>query len=292
MNRSHDEPRPPKKEAEVRQGKPCKRGHSGLRIVKNNDCTECSKLRKKPLRAGRVKCRRCKLAFIRQKGEDFRICLRCREHCTRCDIELTDETYDMTAKKRKQYICKACVAQVVRNTTNKENQRDYDLLRNYGITVNEYNRLLTAQNGVCWICGRPPKKVSLSVDHEHAPGERRRDPRERRARVRGLLCWHCNNAIAKFDDSPAFLRRAADYLEQWPGQKTLQSSALGTIMMPAMSGLPDGECHHQAPGKPGGVVGYSHPITDPCPLRDEYDETMQRSHRHLPDMVDPDMKKS
>ena len=58
------------------------------------------------------------------------------------------------------------------------------LRRTYGITIEEYEAVVAAQGGVCSICGRPPKKVRLSLDHDHKTG-----------RMRGLLCVPCNRAL-------------------------------------------------------------------------------------------------
>ena len=62
--------------------------------------------------------------------------------------------------------------------------------------------MLKSQQGTCLICGRPPGKYRLSVDHSHETGE-----------VRGLLCARCNRGIGLFWDDPVIFRRAADYLE-------------------------------------------------------------------------------
>src|SRR5262249_27729358 len=58
---------------------------------------------KNNLRAGKTKCRRCKNVFLRLKGEYFRICTRCREHCTRCDALLNVTTEYDHVKERNQY---------------------------------------------------------------------------------------------------------------------------------------------------------------------------------------------
>jgi hypothetical protein len=42
--------------------------------------------------------------------------------------------------------------------------------------------------------------------------------------VRGLLCWACNGAIAKFKDDPVRLANAAKYCEQWPAQTILKEN--------------------------------------------------------------------
>lgn len=84
--------------------------------------------------------------------------------------------------------------------------REENLRRRYGLTVADYEALLTQQNGVCAICGKAcPTRGRLSVDHDHATGE-----------VRGLACHKCNTALGLFDDNPTLLRAAAAYLETAP----------------------------------------------------------------------------
>ncbi|MCI0562656.1 MAG: endonuclease VII domain-containing protein [Nitrososphaera sp.] len=176
-------------------------------------------------RGGKRKCQRCRVVFDKPSGEKIALCPRCKTHCSRCDKPLTSETWGGTQAKsqkaRFNYRCKACNAETAKNTIDKNKARDTTLVRTYGITLNEYNRILEAQGGVCWICKRPPTNRALNVDHKHEVGERRRDPRGKRPRVRGLLCWRCNASIAKFDDNPTLLRSAAEYLESCPAQEIL-----------------------------------------------------------------------
>ena len=100
--------------------------------------------------------------------------------------------------------------------------RDLYLRRTYGITEAEYELILDAQNGRCWICNKRPKKRRLHVDHEHVKRDKKADPMLKRTKVRGLLCWGCNTAIAKFGDDSERLRNAADYIDIWPAQDILQ----------------------------------------------------------------------
>lgn len=84
----------------------------------------------------------------------------------------------------------------------KLRERAGHLKRKYGITLADYERMLDEQGGCCAICRRPPREGStLHVDHEHAT-----------ERVRGLLCFTCNNALGDFEDDPAALRAALSYL--------------------------------------------------------------------------------
>lgn len=78
----------------------------------------------------------------------------------------------------------------------------YRLKHFYKITPEDYERMLTEQNGVCAICGQPPrgKMKRLSVDHNHTTGE-----------VRGLLCITCNRVAGYLDNKP-WLAAASKYL--------------------------------------------------------------------------------
>jgi hypothetical protein len=71
-------------------------------------------------------------------------------------------------------------------------QRAYGLKRRYGITVEEYDELLSQQEGRCAICYRIVEET-LCVDHNHVTGK-----------IRGLLCTRCNRSLGwleRFDSS-------------------------------------------------------------------------------------------
>lgn len=96
-----------------------------------------------------------------------------------------------------------------RHKLSKEAQRHYGLKRYYGLTGEDYGRMLAEQGGVCSICSKPEirlgpdgKPVPLHVDHDHETNE-----------VRSLLCYKCNSALGSMEDNPANLRKAADYIE-------------------------------------------------------------------------------
>jgi hypothetical protein len=84
----------------------------------------------------------------------------------------------------------------------KRSLRKTHLKQKYGLTVEDYERMLEAQGGGCAICGRPPRDdISLHVDHDHETGL-----------IRGLLCFPGNNAIGLMKDDPERLVRAAEYI--------------------------------------------------------------------------------
>lgn len=76
-----------------------------------------------------------------------------------------------------------------------------NLIRRYGITVEQYKEMYKAQNGKCLICGKPEQK--LHVDHCHETGY-----------VRGLLCGSCNRALGLLKDNTDFLLKAIAYLQR------------------------------------------------------------------------------
>lgn len=77
-------------------------------------------------------------------------------------------------------------------------------LAEYGLTPDQFERMLTAQGEACAIC-EDSCAERLCVDHDHATG-----------RVRGLLCKPCNAGLGRFRDSAELLTRAARYISDGP----------------------------------------------------------------------------
>ena len=73
----------------------------------------------------------------------------------------------------------------------------------YGLTLEEQNQLLQAQQGVCAICGGNRSSRELGIDHDHVTGT-----------VRGWLCGKCNTGLGFFADNPKWLEIAAHYLRR------------------------------------------------------------------------------
>lgn len=81
--------------------------------------------------------------------------------------------------------------------------RKYGLQQKYGITVEQYEMMFAAQEGLCAICRMPPTVKSLHVDHCHATGK-----------IRGLLCTRCNNALERLEKHAGWGTNAQAYLEE------------------------------------------------------------------------------
>jgi hypothetical protein len=80
-------------------------------------------------------------------------------------------------------------------------QRDTQLKVHYGISLEEYRAMETAQAFVCAICSQPAEDT-LCVDHCHST-----------SKVRGLLCRKCNTGLGCFKDDPELMIKAMAYLE-------------------------------------------------------------------------------
>lgn len=86
--------------------------------------------------------------------------------------------------------------------------RERNLLRLYGITLDQYEELLQKQDSRCFICQRHESefKTRLAVDHNHVTGE-----------IRGLLCNYCNHRVVGRHRDPEIVRRLYEYLSQGTG---------------------------------------------------------------------------
>jgi|SRR6185436_3628357 len=90
-----------------------------------------------------------------------------------------------------------------------EQRREKNLIRNYGLSIAQYEALVIFQGGRCAICGTDKPKErhksgNLHVDHDHKTGKRR-----------GLLCGSCNSALGLFKDDPEIISKAAQYLRSF-----------------------------------------------------------------------------
>ena len=116
--------------------------------------------------------------------------------CKKCGEEKPLEEYNKhpQTKDRLRTDCKQCQAKA---------NADLNLKRNYGITLEDYDRMLEEQEGKCKICGttEPNGKGRFHVDHNHDTQE-----------VRGLLCHNCNRGIGYLRDDVSIILKALEYL--------------------------------------------------------------------------------
>jgi len=131
------------------------------------------------------------------------------KECTKCnDIKNLDEFHFRINKKTKtkyyQSFCKNCI-----NIYDYTADKNKKLKKAYGISLDEYNELLSKQNGKCAICSVDNngkyrnKSRAFAVDHCHTTGK-----------IRGLLCSDCNIGIGLLKDNTDLLQSAIKYLNK------------------------------------------------------------------------------
>jgi len=138
--------------------------------------------------------------------------------CTKCGENDPSQFYYTMVKgeRKKRKVCKKCEVKVKVNFINIDNpialkksdwaesHPDHYLRNRYNMSGDDYQLLADSQGNICKICGTSPEENKrLYVDHCHETGK-----------IRGLLCDKCNRGIGFFRDNPAFLRKAAEYLEE------------------------------------------------------------------------------
>lgn len=84
----------------------------------------------------------------------------------------------------------------------KTSDRAYHVTK-YGISVVDYNRMFSEQNGGCIGCSKHQSELSrrLCIDHCHRTGQ-----------VRGLLCHNCNALLGMAKDNVETLHNLITYL--------------------------------------------------------------------------------
>lgn len=83
-------------------------------------------------------------------------------------------------------------------------QRRKQLMRLYGLTLEQCEELVAKHHGRCAICGvMPEKKNLLHIDHDHATG-----------RIRGMLCLRCNTALGRYGTVRGYEEMALTYLKE------------------------------------------------------------------------------
>lgn len=106
--------------------------------------------------------------------------------------------------------CKECRKRSFRQDWTPRQHREYRLLSDFGISLEDYETMAKHQDYTCAICKKTESAKSntgyikcLAVDHCHKSG-----------RVRGLLCQNCNTGLGKFKDDPRLLQSAINYLKE------------------------------------------------------------------------------
>ena len=93
-----------------------------------------------------------------------------------------------------------------KNNRDKVNEyrRKQHFREKYGISIEERDAILKAQNNKCACCetNDPGNKYGWVVDHNHITGQ-----------VRGILCHHCNVGLGFVNDDVEKLQKLINYLQ-------------------------------------------------------------------------------
>ncbi len=111
-------------------------------------------------------------------------------------------------------LCRAC--RTIQQTTwaksprGQRSSKSRRLKKEYGISIEDYDRMLAEQGGGCAICKRTDNTSKLgkpnpfAIDHCH----------KSKTVVRGLLCHRCNMGLGYFGDDIQLLEAALVYLRK------------------------------------------------------------------------------
>ena len=150
-------------------------------FYKSGGCKNCVKARNNKYRAEHPEEARARHKKYHAEHRE--------EHCAYNKKHYAEHREERRARNKKHY------------AEHREEARAIALMRNYGITIEEYDNMFAAQNGICAICGKPQNGKRLFVDHNHETDK-----------VRGLLCQNCNIALGHMGDDAQLLIKAIDYL--------------------------------------------------------------------------------
>ena len=120
----------------------------------------------------------------------------------RAITERVDGEDENTFKARRQRVYRAVAVEATKAS---------DIKKRFGLTYDEYDRMMKAQDSRCGICGNKETALNpktgqpraLAIDHCHKTGA-----------IRGLLCTNCNRGIGNFREQPALFFAAIAYLQR------------------------------------------------------------------------------
>lgn len=122
--------------------------------------------------------------------------------CSKCNISKNLDLFykDKAFRDGRRSQCKECDG--ARRVGSLSVKR-YDLKRQYGISLEQYNELASKQEHKCAICSiaRSTLNYDLCVDHNHNTGE-----------VRKLLCKPCNLLVGNSLENIEILNKTIEYL--------------------------------------------------------------------------------
>lgn len=122
--------------------------------------------------------------------------------CKQCSNEKSRNRYHKLTKEERSK----------RNRINREKMgkdyfKNWKLEKQYGMSLEEYNFMLSEQNHLCYICDKSfDENTTAHVDHNHETGETRK-----------ILCVNCNTAIGLAKEDATIMKKMIKYIEEHNG---------------------------------------------------------------------------
>lgn len=169
---------------------------------------------------------RCKKCNAETKGQGRKYGPNLLRQCSQCktfpiSIEDMQKRFvkDKSVKIGYANLCLECNAsrgqKYYKNnkTEIRYKNRAYVIKKKYGITLNEYEKILIKQNYSCAICKKHIENFSknLHVDHDHKCCSENSACSKC---IRGLLCYSCNSLLGFAKDDTIILENAIKYLRR------------------------------------------------------------------------------
>ena len=145
--------------------------------------------------------------------------------CNICKEEKSNDSFYKRKSVKKDgldYVCKTCANikhkdyisnhkdkissyRKVWRVKNLSSIKEQTLVRNFGITLEQYNEMFVEQGGCCAVCGKHQTELNkaLAVDHNHITGK-----------VRQLLCGNCNTSLGLMNEDVILFEKLIKYVNK------------------------------------------------------------------------------
>lgn len=146
-----------------------------------------------------ARCIACEQEIETKQAQGLRRCNICRKW-------LPTDRFHPSKLRFEHIACVACVKAQAAQPKYRANRRAYTLMKDYGLTLEQYDELEARQGGLCPVCLEPlPPNRGGYVDHAHSG--------EHQGKIRAILHGICNRFVVWEHEDSAALRRAADLID-------------------------------------------------------------------------------
>lgn len=173
--------------------------------LNDKTCTWCQKLLPSESYARgedgkrHTRCMDCERSIAEHEARGLRRCNICREW-------LPPGRFHPSRLRFEHIACIECVKAQVAQPKYRDKRRAYLLMKDYGLTLEQYDELEAKQGGKCPVCLEPlPPNRGGYVDHAHEG--------EHKGKIRAILHGICNRFVVWEHVDSGALRRAADLID-------------------------------------------------------------------------------